>query len=895
MEYVFDKTVSTPLCEIMTRKGTDKATWHNYTKFYHSIFKDIKDKSLRIFELGIGSNNVNLASNMDDDGKAGASLYGWEEYFPNSKVYGADIDSDILFNTDRIKTFFCDQTNPHIIKYMWKNDELKEGFDIIIDDGLHTFNANVCFFENSIHKLSENGYYIIEDIHYSEIKLFNSKINEWRKKYLDLSFTLLEIEHLNNNIDNNLLVIKKISIEDIDLFSLIKDELKPKPKIRLHMLGLPHTITNNSFSSCAFTGKILRFSPMMQSLGYEVYHYGNEGSESGADKHFDILNRTEWNNLRFESYKTLKPELTDDEIHMKLNNSNTMYGELSVINSPIHIEFNKRLNKLLQKNYRSKSTDIVCLPFGKTHLSALANLDILYVESGIGYYNSFHNYRIYETYAHMHTGLAERTPKSVIGDNYWFVIPNYYNIIEWPLNLNPDNTVVGYFGRLIVNKGMNVIYSIAKCFPNITFILHGQGNLTFNTSLPNIIIKGALSGIERANFLNSIVALLSPTQYVEPFGGSAVEAQLCGTPVLTTDYGAFTETVEQFKTGLRCHTLADYCLGIQMAIDGKFDRQYIHDRAVKKYDMYNVAKEYDYAFKNILDLHNNNGGWYSKESHLSISNEFSEANFHLQNKPQEHIIEDSKNNKVVPSKKDKKRFLVFMSDNRKLEESLDTAGYNSLTASINYQYCKKHGYDFIYYIPYLEDKDKGDVLNCKSPTTNNLRHASWSKLLSTKISLELDYDYVVYIDTDCIFKDFNMTLENFIKHYSNNDILFLNNKTTTIMYWDSLMPCAGFYICKVNDKSKEFIKDWYNFNITENDIEHPWEQNALWKIYTNYNIGVIDKIMFYEEEHQFLRHVASFDSNNRLPYFTYFIESNNINYKKSISEIKVVEFDTNVI
>ena len=37
-------------------------------------------------------------------------------------------------------------------------------FDIIIEDGLHTFEANKCFFENSIHKVKRGGIYIIEDI-----------------------------------------------------------------------------------------------------------------------------------------------------------------------------------------------------------------------------------------------------------------------------------------------------------------------------------------------------------------------------------------------------------------------------------------------------------------------------------------------------------------------------------------------------------------------------------------------------------------------------------------------------------------------------------------------------------------------------------------------------------
>lgn len=68
-----------------------------------------------------------------------------ERVFSNSEIFGADIDTDMLFNTDRIKTFYCDQTNPHIIKYMWNEPALEENFDIIIEDGLHTFSANVCF------------------------------------------------------------------------------------------------------------------------------------------------------------------------------------------------------------------------------------------------------------------------------------------------------------------------------------------------------------------------------------------------------------------------------------------------------------------------------------------------------------------------------------------------------------------------------------------------------------------------------------------------------------------------------------------------------------------------------------------------------------------------------
>jgi predicted O-methyltransferase YrrM len=217
----FDETVATPLCEIMGRNKSDKGhtnittSWHNYTTYYYSIFNEMRNKKLRVFELGLGTNNVNLESNMGADGRPGASLYGWAEFFPNSEIFGADIDKDILFKEDRISTFYCDQTNPEIIKEMWSNSALEEAFDIIVEDGLHTYEANVCFFENSIHKLSPGGYYIIEDILMTDIEKFRSKIVEWKKTY-NCEFTLLKIPSLRNNVDNNLLVVRNLNkIHDI--------------------------------------------------------------------------------------------------------------------------------------------------------------------------------------------------------------------------------------------------------------------------------------------------------------------------------------------------------------------------------------------------------------------------------------------------------------------------------------------------------------------------------------------------------------------------------------------------------------------------------------------------------------------------------------------------------
>lgn len=214
--YSFDEKRPTPLCEIMGRHKSDKghknitSCWHNYTTCYYSIFQSLrKQKKLRVFELGLGTNNVKLPSNMGVNGRPGASLYGWSEFFPNSDIFGADIDKDILFTTDKIKTYYCDQTNPTIITTLWNEPALKENFDIIIEDGLHEFHANVCFLENSLHKLKPKGYYIIEDINTKDFGLFLEKMKEWRNKYKDCAFNLLKIPSTCNSHDNNLLVVYK--------------------------------------------------------------------------------------------------------------------------------------------------------------------------------------------------------------------------------------------------------------------------------------------------------------------------------------------------------------------------------------------------------------------------------------------------------------------------------------------------------------------------------------------------------------------------------------------------------------------------------------------------------------------------------------------------------------
>ena len=396
-------------------------------------------------------------------------------------------------------------------------------------------------------------------------------------------------------------------------------------KRRLHLLALPHTITRDEFSHCAFTGKVQRFAPMMRSLGYEVYHYGVETSDANATKQIDILSLAEWNALRVESYVFLHPEFTVAQATKILEEEATFIGDLGNVNTPLYKEFNRRVKEALQQHYVSTATDIVCLPFGCGHAEAIKDTSYVCVETGIGYMKSFLKYRIFESYAILHQTM-QADEKSVM--NYWFVAPNYYDTTEFTISsprplppLSPRPTV-GFLGRICKVKGCDIIVEIAKCFPDVDFILCGQGEPNAFLTFPNIIYKPPIAGKERCVYLNSLICLLAPSNYCEPFCGVNVEAQLCGIPVLGPSAGAFVETIEPFKTGLLCHTLQDYCEGVRMALAGQFaDPVYIRARAVRLYNMYNVAHKYDYIFKTILDVHNGKNGWYSPDTHININSQ----------------------------------------------------------------------------------------------------------------------------------------------------------------------------------------------------------------------------------------------------------------------------------
>lgn len=199
----------TKVCRVMTKYGSDKGRAHNYTTVYSALFKGRYDQPLRILELGLGTNNPDLPSTMGVFGVPGASHRGWRELFPHALVYGADIDRRILFQEDRIKTFYCDQLDRSSVRDLWSQPDLQAGVDIIIDDGLHTFEANVSFLEGSLDHLRPGGIYVCEDIMWNLVKEWYDRLETiYSKQYPAYEFAFAVLPDGGNQA-NNLLVVRR--------------------------------------------------------------------------------------------------------------------------------------------------------------------------------------------------------------------------------------------------------------------------------------------------------------------------------------------------------------------------------------------------------------------------------------------------------------------------------------------------------------------------------------------------------------------------------------------------------------------------------------------------------------------------------------------------------------
>lgn len=351
--------------------------------------------------------------------------------------------------------------------------------------------------------------------------------------------------------------------------------------MRFHIVALPHTQVTKEFAGCAFTEKVRRFCIMMHDLGHEVFLYAGESVEAPVTELITCVTDSK----RKEAVATV-PHYTQFPF-----------------NGPLWDKFNANAIKAIGE--RIESQDFICLIGGSaqkpiadafpTHLS---------VEFGVGYGGVFSNFRVFESYAWMHSIYAGwKNPTTADGQFYDAVIPGYLEPEMFPLGDGKGDEKGEYYlfiGRLIDRKGYRIAQEVCERLGK-RLILAGPGEQSGYGEF-----VGSVGPEQRAKLMGGAIATFAPTLYVEPFGNVVIESQACGTPTITTDWGAFTENNPHGVTGYRCRTLQEF---IDAAVNAQhLDRAAIRQRAISLYNLDTIGLQYEAYFKRLLTLWGD--GWY---------------------------------------------------------------------------------------------------------------------------------------------------------------------------------------------------------------------------------------------------------------------------------------------
>jgi glycosyltransferase involved in cell wall biosynthesis len=362
-------------------------------------------------------------------------------------------------------------------------------------------------------------------------------------------------------------------------------------KFTFHLLGLAHVPTSREYQPCAYTQKIVKLAKILREiLGHRVIFYGTEGSEVSADELYTVGTRAErlacygdydWRSLQF------KHDPKDS----------------------CHQAFNAAAIDCIRAN--SQERDFLLCPMGNYQqpIAQASGLPMV-VEPGIGYTGTFSRYRVFESYAWMHYvyGLCNQPD----GHYYDAVIPNYWDLADFAAPI-PEKPMPYYLfvGRLISRKGLAIAVEVTEKL-GAQLIVLGQGDLAnvdgMDLRRPHVQHAGTTTDPHaRASLMANAQALFCPTTYIGPFEGVHAEAMLCGCPVITSDWGVFTETVRPCVDGYRCRTFGEYVTAAQAA--PHLDRAEIRSHARERFSLDTAASLYQDYFARLSDLWGK--GWYT--------------------------------------------------------------------------------------------------------------------------------------------------------------------------------------------------------------------------------------------------------------------------------------------
>lgn len=373
-----------------------------------------------------------------------------------------------------------------------------------------------------------------------------------------------------------------------------KEVKEIKEPLRIHLLGVfntPTTLADEGIGN-AFGSKVIRMAKILKKLGHYVIFYGVEGSDVECDEFVQVSTKDILE-------KTYGPWEKDKVYGCKR-------GDLA------HTTFND--NAIKEINKRKLFGDFLLCCFGSYQKPIADAVNIAdTIEIGIGYTGSFARFRIFESEFQKNWSYGAEGK----GDIGWYdkVISGYFEPEDFTFSKEKDDYYL-YLGRVVSRKGVSIAQEVCQKLGK-KLIIAGFGMTVeenkvdgefFNEIIkrPNVEYVGFAGKEKRRELMSKAKAVFMPTQYLEPFGYVAIEAMFSGTPVITTDGGAFPETNINGLTGYRCNTFADFIKAVEDV--EKLDPEKIRQYAMDNFTLEKAIPKYDEYFNRILNLYGK--GWY---------------------------------------------------------------------------------------------------------------------------------------------------------------------------------------------------------------------------------------------------------------------------------------------
>lgn len=364
----------------------------------------------------------------------------------------------------------------------------------------------------------------------------------------------------------------------------------------LHVIGFPHTQTNSSYATCAYTQRVVKFCRMMTGRDRRVILYSGDENTASCDEHVTVFTEKQRRGWFGEH----------DENDLDRGGFKWEWNE------PYWLEMNARAVGEIRR--RMDKTDLLCLSQGYSQkLLADAIPEMIVAEVMVGYRGIIDweraspAFAAFESQSHRAMVYGE---KGWHGEKGWprlgdVVIPNQFDPDELPEGPGGGDYLL-YIGRLIPNKGIGWACRIAEAL-DMRLVAAGPGGLAHGPGWvqaplerfesPRLEYVGPVGIEERAELMGNAEVTLVPSLYAEPFGGVAVESMMCGTPVVTTDFGAFTDTVLEGVSGYRFQTLQEAVSATESAME--LPREPVREYALERFSLDAVAPLYERWFANL--------------------------------------------------------------------------------------------------------------------------------------------------------------------------------------------------------------------------------------------------------------------------------------------------------